>query len=1162
MTAGSTTTTSSYSTTGGRNSNRSSRRGQSNHFISSSSLTAASTFTSQPGSPPSHSPADATTGPTATAAATTIDMNTSIRNISQRLNVAEQSHSTRTPLNLLQTELSRRNSLLDTTTTDANAAAAATADAAAAAAISSSLIGNSNNNNHPSMPPLTSFTSSYMSSTTNSSTDTRSATMMTTATMSSSVSSSYVTSSRAVVGNSSSSTSSFSGTTATATATIPSTPRQSLTASTSASLSAVVPPPIPPRPRMQRRSSALLASRTSVTTIHDVAMSASTAGLLLPILDDGDGESATSTVVVRERPTLLSSSSMRSITCNRRPSSSVESAALSTLQERSNSSITSDSVALSTSPAAITTTNIGAVAVPKDTTMRRGEVAAAAAAAADTAVTTSTTSLSRDHKEEDDNDEDTIAPSFELLYPESIRKQLTEEDSNNHANNNTYANLNNSSSMRRRGSLKLLSEDCLNRCSSRKSFREELEKKKDHQQQKDDDDDDKKDIIMVDGEEKINEKIDEIPPIEIYTWGSLQFAFTDTSSDADVDMDDNSTNQKNEVSVYQLFGSTGSSSAEATENNSIIVDPRILPSDTRLGRSKNVISMSCSERHCGFVVTSKFSSTVDDGRLLICGSNSHGQCDPSQKNVSYIPRPTSLEVLAMNRIQQVACGTDHTAVLTETKSVLTWGSNLHGQLGHRRAQKRSRSDDSKTTTNTSTNSFVLPKGFILGNSGRVWAADVACGDGYTLVLTTRMEVYMAGREEITGGGIGGGDDDNLFFSMPFQNSALQGLPLVGISAGKYHAVVWTESGTAYAWGSNNFGECGREFPRKLSVPVPIAVPKTSYKPFQSSTPIASNFFVNWNVWASSSSSQKNVPISLAKDVNIVEAACGQNHTILLTETGRLLVCGSNDDGQFPALSSPVSDNFTKVHVITHPKTEERRRFECVKAGARHTLLLDDSGCVYEMGNGMLSMSNIGPSLSSSHVTSSAPSLITAIETGGSLNFAIVKPQNNEKYSQHSCAMIPTMAGLDDLMETIRLEYEKEKRNSDSGISEDNNRNRRSLDSVEDLAARTEELFRSPAVMNSLFMDPKEIDAMYRTLIYESPNKDVKQRIATAIEKGILMGLKSISDARLMHCKNNPVSGRYRHLFIFTTNLNIYSFVLFFSLSCFLIIIVRTAFGIC
>ncbi|OEU18266.1 RCC1/BLIP-II protein, partial [Fragilariopsis cylindrus CCMP1102] len=79
----------------------------------------------------------------------------------------------------------------------------------------------------------------------------------------------------------------------------------------------------------------------------------------------------------------------------------------------------------------------------------------------------------------------------------------------------------------------------------------------------------------------------------------------------------------------------------------------------------------------------------------------------------------------MNRIKQVSCGIDHTAAITETKSVLTWGSNTYGQLE-------------------------------------------------------------------TG--------DLLFFPLPQQNSVLKGVPLVGISAGLQHAVVWTAFGAAYAWG--------------------------------------------------------------------------------------------------------------------------------------------------------------------------------------------------------------------------------------------------------------------------------------------------------------------------------------------------------------------------
>jgi hypothetical protein len=464
---------------------------------------------------------------------------------------------------------------------------------------------------------------------------------------------------------------------------------------------------------------------------------------------------------------------------------------------------------------------------------------------------------------------------------------------------------------------------------------------------------------------------------------------------------------------------------------------------------------------------------------------------------------------------------DHTAVITETKYVLTWGSNMYGQLGHRRA---------KRGTIKFLNRFILGTGGGTRSIGREGqASGVACGDGYTLVLTTRMEVFMAGRDEIVTGSCNNistsTDDDNmnnqnqeaedlLFFPLPQQNSILKGIPLVGISAGLQHAVVWTAFGSAYAWGNNNVGQCGREFPTQLTVPVPIAVPKSSYKKpsSSSSVPKTNTLGTNWNVW-----SESGEYISLAKDVNIVDAACGKNHTILVTESGRLLVCGSNTDGQFPPSASQSISNNSKLQVIAHPEQPERR-FECVEAGTNHALILDDIGHLFEMGNGELLLKQIASSSSSS--TLDSPSIISSIAVGGMLNFVISKPKDDETNS-HSCSMVPpNMAGLDDLMNIIRLENDMTKDTSsnsgDSGLCVTVSSSTGLLRSVEDLAGRTEELFRSPSVMNTLFMNPKEIDDMYQTLIYKCPNKYIKQRMVTAIEKGMLLGLRSMKEARLMH----------------------------------------------
>ncbi len=544
--------------------------------------------------------------------------------------------------------------------------------------------------------------------------------------------------------------------------------------------------------------------------------------------------------------------------------------------------------------------------------------------------------------------------------------------------------------------------------------------------------------------------LSDVPAVGLYTWGSLEFS-------------DSGDEEKTEEKTYQLFG-VDEEAAKASPT------PKYVPTDTRLGRS-DICSMSASETHCAFVTSS--------GRLITCGNNTQGAVDPSRRGSPSIPRPTHLEAgLAIARIKKVSCGIHHTAVVTETKSVLTWGFNGRGQLGHRTAKR------------SSTANFVFPKAFILGLGRR--ADNVVCCDGYTLVLTTRMEAFVCGGQTFDEGN---SMEDDEFFPLPEQNSVLRGLPLVGIASGLRHLVVWTAHGTAYAWGSNDSGQCGREYPRELKVPVPIGVPKSSLAPHPSghddSSVSFSPLLKNWNIWA------RDEPLSLARDVHVVDAACGKDHTILVTDSGRLLVCGSNKDGQLGVATSDSEwMTFSKVQPISHPTAENH--FQSVQAGRNHTILLDDSGAVWEMGNGDPTIRQVPSLLESS-------SQICSITSGGSINFAVIKSKGAESTSSKT----PSMP-LDNLMTAIRSEQEK---------SKNPNTNENYLSSIEDLTRGTVNLFRSPSVMSSLFVDPEEIDHMYQTLINKSHDKEMKQQIATSIERGMLMGLQSMVDSRLIYLES-------------------------------------------
>eukprot|EP00980_Cylindrotheca_fusiformis_P004137 scaffold902_cov147-Cylindrotheca_fusiformis.AAC.2 len=503
------------------------------------------------------------------------------------------------------------------------------------------------------------------------------------------------------------------------------------------------------------------------------------------------------------------------------------------------------------------------------------------------------------------------------------------------------------------------------------------------------------------------------------------------------------------IPAYNLFDNTERNVSEKQTNTS---DPQLIPTDSRLGRS-NVASVAVAD---SYIVCA-----TSTGELLACGDNTEGAVDPSQREMKLVQRPMHLEILAMTQITQVSAGIDHVAALTETRSVLTWGNNQDGQLG-------------QTSSSVEDRRFRAPAAMKL--FGRR-VARIACGHRFTLVLTTGMELLACGREEITGYSTLRGPP-----RLPKEIAALEGLPLVQIAAGNSHAVVVTSNGTAYAWGTNRSFQCGRKFPLLVSVPLPVEITSpTSPSMHLNGDGNAEIPFPNWGRWKGSTA------LSQAEDVAVVNAACGADHTILCTRSGQLFVAGSNNAGQLGLESRNL---ISSSSLLKHPR--DGGKFVSAEAGVNHTLLLDDDGDVWQMGDG----NGLRRVLSDVHAT--------AIAAGGGQNVAIVST------AHRSTSMLKTPPGLESLLDGFLSETEEG-----------------NFSSIKELVTQTEELFRSPSVVNSLFLDPLEMEDLYNKLIRAGDELAVHQQIAAAIEKGMTHGLESIQKARLLY----PESVRFLLLYL-------------------------------
>lgn len=526
-----------------------------------------------------------------------------------------------------------------------------------------------------------------------------------------------------------------------------------------------------------------------------------------------------------------------------------------------------------------------------------------------------------------------------------------------------------------------------------------------------------------------------------------------SSSEAESETDKQAT-QKPSTVVYSW--GLGANSLHSDSADIPLAAARV-DSTSRAGRN-DILQCGIGKFHIGCVTAG--------GELLMAGSNLSGEVDPNRRDETTVSKPVLLESLFQATILQVSCGAHHTAALRSNGTVLTWGSNEYGELGHRSGTK-----PAPAAVN------VRPAVMALGPGQR--ATSIACGDGFTLCLTSRMKLLVCGVEDVTG--FASEEARRLPLSIP----ALEDLPLVSIAAGRRHAVAITAHGSAYTWGNNSLGACGREYPNKFTIPIPFRFPAASAT---TAGKMLREPLTNW-IYLEDGADQKKPNASLSDDVAVVHVTCGDDHTVMVTRAGGLLVCGNNKFGQ---IGFDPNQNEIVYHpqAVAHP--DQKRSFKQAEAGESHTLLLDDFGDVWQMGGE--EEKKVG---CYQVFTAKAIQFIAA---GGGQSVAVASTPTRGPLRRELSDPIVTNGGdlaLADSLEEVILTIPEETDNSK-------------------IMKRAEELFRTPAVLNSLFLDPTELEDIFAKLLkVDTPN--FRKSIASAIEKGMHKGLENLrsDDTRLM-----------------------------------------------
>lgn len=221
----------------------------------------------------------------------------------------------------------------------------------------------------------------------------------------------------------------------------------------------------------------------------------------------------------------------------------------------------------------------------------------------------------------------------------------------------------------------------------------------------------------------------------------------------------------------------------------------------------------------------------------------------------------------------------------EFSRVYCWGNTTNGELGLGGIEE---------------NQILCPRELSLSVQESQCVQDIVCGDSHTLMLTAKGEVLSCGNNDH--GQLG----REQHRTRPELVTSLSDYSIQALACGGCHSVAVTKWGQLFSWGSDSFGQLG----------------------------LNSGSGDQW-----SAKTVKNLALS-----TVIQVACGQNHSLALTNDGQLYSWGCNRFGQLGL--GTTSEQERKPILITSLAGIPIAIIAC---GSNHSFAVSKSGAVFGWG---------------------------------------------------------------------------------------------------------------------------------------------------------------------------------------------------------------------
>lgn len=262
-----------------------------------------------------------------------------------------------------------------------------------------------------------------------------------------------------------------------------------------------------------------------------------------------------------------------------------------------------------------------------------------------------------------------------------------------------------------------------------------------------------------------------------------------------------------------------------------------------------------------------------------------------QKRYSAVPMLITLSETAPHGIpvRQVACGQEHTALVTEGGHIYTWGDGRNGQLGHLH----------KDAARQVPQQVVRPD--------NVFFVQVACGRDHTVAVTDTGTVYSWGHGK--SGQLGHGDRTQ--HDTPYLIRHPECTDIVMAACGNKHTVLLSASGKVISFGSGEHGQTGHGDSDERNSPTVIKSMEKHTAIYVACGPIhtcivtsAGHVYVcGFGEYFLAGDGSKGAqhffytPTHVPIPAHIKQVACGQSHILALSTTGQVYAWGASDYGQ-------------------------------------------------------------------------------------------------------------------------------------------------------------------------------------------------------------------------------------------------------------------------